>query len=182
MLCVFFYLWVTMFSLQIGIIIFNQIVLVGTGKSVAESGELYKALFYHELSASCLQLKQDHHYTVTTLLKVNHKFNKNIHRNLRFKLNFTVRSPLLFSKRCMVVLAPLAEGIPTIVVEEMEVALVIRGLVVPLAFPALLAWGTVAPTALVAVEGVLEEQVARRFPWRISSPSTLHMPRRDQCT
>lgn len=78
--------------------------------------------------------------------------------------------------------ALLAEGMPTIVEEEMEVVLVIRDLAVPLAFPVLLGWDTVAPTALEAVEGDLEEREARRFPWRTSSPSMLRMPPQDQCT
>lgn len=78
--------------------------------------------------------------------------------------------------------ALLAEGMPTIVEEEMEVVLVIRDLAVPLAFPAPLGWDTVAPTALEAVEEVQEEQEARRFPWRTSSPSMLRTPPQDQCT
>lgn len=82
----------------------------------------------------------------------------------------------------MVVPALLAEGMPTIVEEEMEAVLVIRDLVVPLAFPVLRGWDTVVPTALEAVEEVLEEQEARRFPWRTSSPSMLRMLPQDQCT
>lgn len=64
----------------------------------------------------------------------------------------------------------MAEGMPTIVVEEMEEVRVIRDQAVPLASPVLLGWVTGEPTALEAVEGVLEEQEARRFPWRTSSP------------
>lgn len=97
-------------------------------------------------------------------------------------MSFAVSFVLLFSRRCTVVPALLAEGMPTIVEEEMEVLLAIRDLAVPLAFPVLLGWDTVALTALEAVEGVLEEQEARRFPWRTSSPSTLRMPPQDQCT
>lgn len=78
--------------------------------------------------------------------------------------------------------ALLAEGMPTTVVEEMEVVPAIRYLAVLLAFPALLAWDTVALTALEAAEGVLEEQEARHSLWRTSSPSMLPMPLQDQCT
>lgn len=78
--------------------------------------------------------------------------------------------------------ALLAEEMPTTVEEEMEVVRVIRDLAVPLVFPALLGWDTVAPTALVAVEEAQEEQEARRFLWRTSSRSTLLMPPQDQCT
>lgn len=88
----------------------------------------------------------------------------------------------LSSRRCTVVLALLAEGIPTTVGEEMEVVLVIRDLAVHLAFPVLLGWDTVAQTAQEAVEGVQEELEARHSPWRTSSPSMLLMPRQDQCT
>lgn len=97
-------------------------------------------------------------------------------------MSFTASSIFLFSRRCTVVPALLAEGMPTIVEGEMGVVVVIRDLAVPLAFHALLGWGTVAPTALEAVEGVLEEQEARRFPWRTSNPSMLLMPPQDQCT
>lgn len=79
-------------------------------------------------------------------------------------------------------LALLAEGIQTIAEEEMEVVLVIRDLAVPLGSPVLLGWGTGVPTALEAVGEVLEEQEARPFQWRTSSPSMLRMPPQDQCT
>lgn len=82
----------------------------------------------------------------------------------------------------MVAPALLAEGMPIIVEEEMEVVLVIRDPVVPLASPALHGWDTVVPTALEAVEGVLEEQEGKRFLWRTSSPSMLPTPPQGQCT
>lgn len=82
----------------------------------------------------------------------------------------------------MVVPVLLAEGMPTIVGEEMEGVAVIRDLAVPLAFPALLGWDTVALIALEVVEGALEEQEARLFPWRTFSLSMLHMPPQGQCT
>ena len=82
----------------------------------------------------------------------------------------------------MVVPALLAEGMPTIVGEEMEVVLAVRDPAVHPAFPVLLGWDTVAPTAPEAVEGVLEDREARRFPWRTSSPSMLPMLLQDRCT
>lgn len=82
----------------------------------------------------------------------------------------------------MVVPALLAEGMPTIVEEEMEVVQVIRDLAVPHAFPVLLGWDTVEPTAPEGAEGVLVEQEARPYPWRTSSPSMLPMPLQARCT
>lgn len=76
----------------------------------------------------------------------------------------------------------LAEGMPIIVEEEMEEAQAARDPVVHLAFPALLGWGTVAPTALVAVGVDLEEQGARRSPWKISNRSMPPMPLQALCT
>lgn len=65
--------------------------------------------------------------------------------------------------------ALLAEGMPTIVEEEMEAVLVIRDLVDLLAFLVLLEWDTDVLIALVEVEEVLAELEAKLFPWRTSS-------------
>lgn len=70
----------------------------------------------------------------------------------------------------MVVPALLAEGMPTIVEEEMEVVQVIKDLAAPPACPVPLVWDTGVLTALEAVEGVLEEQEERRSLWRTFSP------------
>lgn len=104
------------------------------------------------------------------------------YRYLRSYFGFAVGPVLLFSRRCTVVPALLAEGMPTIVEVEMEVVLAIRDLAVPLAFPVLLGWDTVAPTAPKAMEEVLEEEEAKPFPWKTSSPSMQRMPTQDQCT
>lgn len=76
----------------------------------------------------------------------------------------------------------LAEGMPTMLEEEMEEVQAARDPAVHLAFPGLLGWATVAPIALAAVEEDLEEQEARRSPWKISSLSMLLMPLQDLCT
>lgn len=143
--------------------------------------ESIRSLFYHEHCARRLQLKQGHHLISTQLLTAP-TTNQQEFIQILGVISFAVSSILLFSRRCTVVPALLAEGMPTIVVEEMEVAPVIKDLAAPLAFPVLLGWDTVAPTALEAVEGVLVEQEARRFPWRTSSPSTLRTPPQDPCT
>lgn len=82
----------------------------------------------------------------------------------------------------MVVPVLLAEGMPTIVGAEMEEVQAARDPVVHLASPGPLGWGTGAPTALVAVEVVLEEQEARRSPWKTSSRSMPPTPLQDLCT
>lgn len=66
--------------------------------------------------------------------------------------------------------------------DEKEEAQAARYPAVHLAFPGLLGWATVAPIALAAVEEDLEEQEARRSPWKISSLSMPPMPLQDLCT
>ena len=66
--------------------------------------------------------------------------------------------------------------------DEMGEVQAARDPAVHLAFPGLLAWATVAPTALAAVEEGLEEQEERRSPWKISSLSMPPTPLQDLCT
>lgn len=145
--------------------------------------ESVRPLLYHEHCVHCLLLKQDQQHRLKILGKVTTTKSARIYIQIGgFVHQFAVGSYLLFSPRCTVVPALLAEEMPTIVEGEMEVVQVIRDLVVPLAFPVPLGWDTVVPTALEAVEEVLEEQGARHSPWRTSSLSMQHMQPRDQCT